>query len=140
MAVTATPAFVQTPKIGVVQCVNADGTSAKTVVTAGANGSKIVSLTATSDDTSARIFRIGLVRSATTYVLATINIPIASGTDGTAAAVDMMSIISWPGQPLDNDGQRYFFLQSGDTLTVTLTTGAVTAAKTVSFAANYGDF
>lgn len=139
---TNTPVFTQTPKIGLVTCVNADGTTAKTVYTAGSNGSKIVALTATSTEVNPnnRTFTVSITRSATAYTLVTVTIPFGSGTDGSTAAVDLLNSTILPSLPLDNDGQKYLFLQSGDTLTVALTTSAVTAGKTVTFAAIAADF
>jgi hypothetical protein len=139
MPTSSTPVLVQTPKLGLAQIVNADASNKKTVVTAGANGSKLTALTAASDDTSARVVQVIVTRSATDYVLASVSVPAASGTDGTAAAVNLINSAILPGLPVDNDGQRYLFLESGDTLAVKSTT-TVTAGKTVSAAANFGNF
>lgn len=139
MAVTATPVFVQTPKVGVVQIVNADASNSKTVITAGANGSKAVSVTVVSDDTSARILTLRITRSATNYPICAVSVPASSGTDGTTVAVNLVNSTILPGLPTDNDGQRYLFLQSGDTLTVVSGT-TVTAAKTITLTAVYADF
>jgi hypothetical protein len=139
MALTYKPPFIQTAKIGVVQTLNADGTNNKTVVTAGSNGTKVVSLTASSTDTSNRIFQVQVSRSGTDYILCTVTVPAASGTDGTTASVDLLNSTILPGLPADNDGQRYLFLQSGDTLTVKCTT-TVTSGKIVSFASVEADF
>ncbi len=141
MAVSATPVFPQTPKHGLVQCVNADGTNKKTVITAGSNGSKVLSLLGASDDTSDRTFLVYVTRSGTSYLIGSCLIPDLSGTDGgTDPTVNLLNSTNIPGLPVDNDGQRYLLLQSGDTLDVALTTGAVTAGKTVHFSSNYADF
>jgi hypothetical protein len=139
MPTSSTPVLVQMPKLGLVQILNADASSKKTVVTAGANGSKLTALTASSDDTSARIIQLIVTRSATDYILASVSVPASSGTDGTAAAVNLLNPTILPGLSVDNDGQRYLFLESGDTLTVKSTT-TVTTAKTVSIAAGFGNF
>src|SRR5262245_35871499 len=102
MAVKSSPVLPQAPKTGVVQIVNADGSNQKTVFTAGADGTKIISLRACSDDTSARVLQISKLRSAVNYVLGSVNVPIASGTDGTAAAVDLLASAMLPGLPTDN--------------------------------------
>lgn len=135
----ASPVFVGTPKVSMVQCVNADGTTAKTLISDQNAASKVVALMATSDDSSARIFRVGLVRSATTYVIGTVSVAANSGTDGTVAATNLMNLTSMPGLPIDSDGQPYILLEDNDTLTVACTT-TVTAAKTVSFTAIFGTF
>jgi hypothetical protein len=139
MPTSSTPVLLQTPKLGLAQILNADASAKKTVVTAGANGTKLVSLTAASDDTVARVVQVILTRSATDHILASASVPAASGTDGTTAAVNLINSTILPGLPVDNDGQRYLFLESGDTLAVKSTT-TVSVAKTVSVAANFGHF
>ena len=138
MAVTATPVFTQTPSLSLAQILPADTTVAKTIVTAGANGTKITALTASSND-AARIVQINLVRSAVVYILTTVTVAANSGTDGTAASVNLLNTTSLPGLPIDNDGQPYLLLKSGDTLTAAVTV-TVTAAKTISIAAIGADF
>ena len=139
MPTSSTPVLLQTPKLGLAQILNADASTKKTVITAGANGTKLVSLTAASDDTVARVVQVILTRSATDHILASASVPAASGTDGTTAAVNLINSTILPGLPVDNDGQRYLFLESGDTLAVKSTT-TVSVAKTVSVAANFGHF
>jgi hypothetical protein len=138
-----TPFFFSTPKPSQVNVVNADGTSAKTIVTGASSSSsiatKITALTVASDDTSSRIFKISKVRSATSYFLCAVTVPAGAGTDGSTGSVNCFSTSVIPGLPVDNDGQAYVMLASGDTLTATLSTGSVTAAKTVSFIAEAAD-
>lgn len=136
MPVTATPVFVQTPKAAVQQILPADTTTAKTLVTAGTNGTKVTGIIATSDDTS-RIVKLAIVRSAVVYVIGTTTIAANAGNDGTTASTNMLTSI--PGLPVDNDGQPYLFMSSGDTLTAAVTV-TVTAAKTISLTAVVGDF
>ena len=138
MAVVATPVFTQRPFLGLAQILPADTTTAKTVVTAGADGTKITAITASSNDAS-RIVQISLVRSAVVYILTTVTVAANAGTDGTAAAVNLINSTIIPGLPIDNDGQPYLFLKSGDTLTAAVTV-TVTAAKTISIAAIGADF
>lgn len=139
MAISHQAVFAQTPKITPASLVNADGTGKKTLHTAGANGSKVVAVCATSTDTVARIAQLWLTRSATSYLLGSVNIPIASGSDGSAAAVNLLLSTMIPGLPIDNDGQRYLHLESGDTFQVSVTV-AVTAAKEVDFLCIGADF
>lgn len=140
MAVDHSPVFVQTPGLGVVAFVNADAANAKkTIVTAGVNGSKVVSLTVASTDSSARIAQVWLTRSATSYLLASLSVPITSGSDGTTPVVNLMNATIWPGLPVDNVAQRFFYLQSGDTLQISFTT-QVTSAKEIDLAAVYSNF
>lgn len=136
---TATPVLAQTPKITPVNIVNGTGTGVVTAATAGSNGSKVVSVTITSTDTSARVVQLNLTRSATNYLLASANVAAASGTDGVTTVVNMLASATFPGLPVDNDGQSYIFLQSGDTLTVGSTT-TVTSGKTITVATVQADF
>ena len=138
MAVTHQGVFVQTPKITPITIVNADGTGLKVVATAGADGSKVVGLQVSSDD-AARVLQVWLTRAATNYLLATVDIAALAGFDGIVPVVDAMNTTEWPGLPVDNDGQRYFFLESGDTLSISVTV-AVTAAKTIYGIAHFGNF
>lgn len=141
MAVTATPIFLQAPKHGVVQIVPADTTANKTVVTAGADGSKVFALYAYSDDTAARDLRISIVRSATTYPVTCVNIPLTSGLTSSIPPVNLFAGGQFPAGMLaiDQDGQNYLYLESGDTLVVNALV-AVTAAKTITVHADFGNF
>lgn len=139
MTVTPTPAFVQTPQLGIASFTNADSANTKkTIATAGANGSKVVAITATSTETAnARVAQLWLTRSATSYLLASANVPLNSGFDGATMGANLLALFN--GLPHDNDGQAYVFLLSGDTLQVSFTT-QVAAGKEVDVACQYGNF
>lgn len=141
MALTATPVIVQTPKHGMAQIDNADASAQKTVITAGTNGNKVTSLIATSTETaSGRDIQVAIVRSATTYVLATTNVPLNAGFAAGVAPVDLLAILKGDGMlARDNDGQDYLFLQSGDTLVVSSLT-TVASGKIISVHADHGEF
>lgn len=146
MAVTPNSAVTpQTPKItpqNFVQGTDSAGTF-KTIYTAGANGSKITAIGVATDDGSAtHVLSLVLTRSATNYVLGAYTLPINSGTDGATPAVNMLtggpaSLIPW--LPVDNDGQSYLHLESGDTLRLTFAT-ALTASKRIDVAVVGADF
>lgn len=135
----SSPTFVAAGRIGVVQIVNADGTNKKTVVTGGNQHSKIVSLTATSTDTSAHNLTVSITRSAVNYDLCTYTVPASAGEDAATSAVNLLASLLLPGLPIDNDGNRYLFIENGDTLTVSSNT-AVTSGKVINLLAVYGDF
>jgi hypothetical protein len=137
MAVKSTPVIVQTPKHGLVNIANADASALKTLVTAGGSGSKVVAAVATSSDTAPRNVTIGVSRSAVYYPLATAAIPITAGQVAGTPGIDLLSFI--PGLPIDNDGQRYLFLESGDTLDVKALT-TVTSGLLISLHSVHGDF
>jgi hypothetical protein len=130
---------VQTPKVGLVQIANADASNLKTVVTAGANGSKVSSLVVSSSDTSSRDVQWGRSRSTVFYPIATVTIPATAGQVAGTAPIDLFSPANAPGLPVDNDGQPYIFLESGDTLDIKALT-TVTTAKAISASSNYGNF
>lgn len=131
---------VQAPNRGHVQIVNADSTAQKTVYTAGAAGSKLTGLLASSSDTGAKIVQVSVTTAGTSFLIGSVNVPAASGTDGVTPSVNLFSPSLLPGLPLDSDGNPYLLLVSGDTLTVAVTV-AVTAAKTLTVSAcAAGDF
>ena len=140
MAVTHEAVFVQNPKITPAAFTNADAANTKkTIHTAGANGSKVVAVTASSTDTSNRTGQLWLTRSATSYLLASVIVITLAGTDGSAPAQNLLTSGLWPGLPVDNDGQRYLFMESGDTLQISFT-AQVTAAKEIDVVAVAGNF
>ena len=140
MAVTHQGTYVQLPKITPAAFTNADAANTKkTIATAGADGSKVVGVMSSSTDTSARLGQLWLTRAAVSYLLSSTSVPALAGSDGVVATANLMTTTVWPGLPTDNDGQRYLFLESGDTLQVSFTT-QVTAAKEVDVVAVFGNF
>jgi len=135
----------QTPKItpqNFVQGTDSAGTY-KTIYTGGSNGSKIVAINVTTDDGSAtHVLSLVLTRSAVDYTIGAYTIPVNSGSDGSAASVDLLAggpAFLIKGLPVDNDGQKYLFLESGDTLRMTFAT-ALTAAKRINVVTIGADF
>jgi len=131
------PTLAKQPRKGLGQILNATGTAAVTVVTAGASGSKVTNLVATSTDTSGQNIQVAIVRSATTYILATTAVPASSGTAAGTAPIDLLAII--PNLPRDQDGQPYLFIESGDTLVVS-SLATITSGKIISVHSDYADF
>lgn len=135
----STPVLLQTPKLGVVIFQNSDGTAFKTVYTGGASGSKVVGLTVTSTDSAARVMIAQINRSGANSNLCAANVAASSGTDGVTPVNNMMGPVLFPGLPVDNDGQNYFFLQSGDILQVQANS-TITSAKNIYVTCVAGDF
>jgi hypothetical protein len=133
--------FAKQPRHGLVQIANADASNQKTVITAGASGSKVTALYASSTDTSARVIAVSIVRSATTYILGSPTVALRAGDTADTPAVDLLNSTVFPAGllALDNDGQKYLFLESGDTLVVNSQT-TLTSGKIISVHADYGDF
>jgi hypothetical protein len=135
---TATPVLPQTPKHGVVTIVNADGTANKTVLTT-TNAGKLVALNICSTDTVSRVISIWLTRSGTAYLLGSVTVPAAAGTDGTNATVNALSRSLMPGLPTDNDGQPYILLLASDKIEVSAVV-AIASTKTATVSAQYAEF
>lgn len=142
MAVTNTPIFPQTQNPGVITIVPADAQAQKTLLTAGANGTKVEALSICSSDTVARDVSIYLTRAAVNYLLTTVSIPAGAGQPAAPAAVpavDVFRSAQIPGLAYDAFGNRYLLLKSGDTLTINAPV-TLTAAKTVTAFAQGGDY
>jgi hypothetical protein len=138
MAVTNTGVYVQTPKITPQSFLPADTTAKKTIATAGGNGSKVSAIFGTSTETvNARTFAIFLLRGGTSYLLNTSIIAINAGFDGGAAPQNFFA--NWSALPVDNDGQRYLFLESGDALQAACTS-TIAAGKEIDITVVFGNF
>lgn len=134
-----TPTFPKQPQTNRVQIAPADTTTQKTVYTAGSNGSKIVSIIATSTDTSARNITVSITNGGTSYPLGTIAVAITAGTVAGTPAVNLLDSTVIVGIPFDSDGNPFLYLISGDTLTVNSGT-TVTTAKAITVHAIASDF
>ena len=132
MAVTSTPAYLQTVQAPVVQILPADTTTNKTLVTAGTNGTRVYAIYVTSTDTSARDIALKKTISGTDYILGTFSIPITAGTINSTPTINLLNHSQLPNLPRDSNGNTYLQLKTGTTLTVAALT-TVTAAKVISF-------
>lgn len=117
--------------------VNGDGTALKTVVTPVAAGTRVKSLMATSDDTTARVLQIWLTISAVDHLLGEVTVPIGAGSDGSTPAVNLLNATSMPG--LQFDGISRFLDVANGTLLKIKTKVAITAAKTIYILGEGGD-
>lgn len=113
---------------------NADGTNWVTIYTAPADDATIKSLSCVCNDTAARDIRLGLEIDSTVYQFGTVNVPIGSGTNGTAPAVDLLSPAALPMLPADRNGKRILTLPGGTVLKAAAL-AAVTSGKTLTIAA-----
>lgn len=135
MPANTLPIFPLVVKTSAVSFVNADGTTEKTLVTAGSNGTRIDSIAATSTDTATKILVLSVYDGATSYPIGEVTIPIGAGTDGSTLAVKVLSLASMPW--LDSSGS--IFLASTWSLRVAPKT-AVTSAKVTNVVAFSGDY
>jgi hypothetical protein len=122
-----------------VTIVPADTTARKTVYTASADDAIVKGLSCVSDDTAAVNLRVIIDIGGTEYQIGTVNIPIASGTNGTANAVDVLNSVAMSHLPLDRNGKRILPLEAGAILKVAALV-TVTAAKTVTVVANIEEY
>ena len=135
MAANTSPIFVLTMNNKGVTFVNADGTSNKDLFVAGANGSRLASIAATTNDTSTNNVKISLYDGSTAWWAGTVAVPTLSGTDGSTAGVNLLSLSLCPW--LNSDGS--LTLPSGWKVQVAPLV-AVTAAKTLTLVALGADY
>ena len=133
--------FVRQPRVSVQNFIQGVDVAAtyKTVVTAGPNGSKVVAVIVCSQDTAnAHVMSLAINRSATRYPLGSANCAISAGTNGFTPPMDIIQSGPLP-LPVDNDGQKYLFLESGDTLDCTFASNLNTS-QNLYVTAIFGDF
>lgn len=139
MANSNVPMFIQTIQGWLAQILPADTTALKTLITAGAQGSRLNSLILSSTDTTARDIQFWLTRSATNYLIGTVNIPVSAGNTNAAPSVNILGNLQIPGLAFDANGNPYVDLKAADVLSIACLT-TVTAAKAVSAIGCGGDF
>jgi len=96
-------------------------TNGTTIETAGTYGTRIISLTATTNDTAAVNVFVYILRGGSTVIpLGLVNVPLSSGnTSGARFNVDFLNGTNIVGLPLDNTGRQYIPLLGGDVLRAT---------------------
>jgi hypothetical protein len=139
MAVSNQPIFPVVIQTSAQTWVAADTTTLKTLVTAGANGTKIESLIITSTDTASRDLQFWLNDGTNSYLLGTVNAPISAGNTNAIPSVAAFLTTQLPVLPYDSNSNRYLYLKAGWTLKAGALV-AVTAAKTVYAIAQFTDF
>jgi hypothetical protein len=126
----------QAPGRGLVQFHGTvDGTATiKNLYVAGATnggtvGAKVYGITAINNGATAHNVTLVINNSGGT-ILAQLNVvaaPANAGSNGTATPVAMMSAANAPGLPVDSNGNPYYFLNNGDTLSAEYATAQGTA-------------
>lgn len=132
MAANTTPIFPGTVTTDAVRFENADGTTAKTLLTAGSAGTRVDSIVVTSTDTAAKTLTLGLLKGSVTYRIGEIVVPIGAGTNGTEKPADGITLA------LPSIGGS-IHLESGCSLTVSAQV-AVTSGKAIDVVAFGGDY
>jgi hypothetical protein len=117
-----------------------NNTNGATCYTAGADGGRVYSLTAVTDDTVTVNVFVWILRSSTVIPLGLVNVPLSSGNTFAARFnVDFLDGINILGLPIDNNGKRYIPLMANDVLRVGSLAG-LTAAKTCWVHASGADY
>ena len=132
----------QTPNRGIVQFLQGTDTAGtyKTIYTAGANGSRCYAMWTTNNDASAtHLLTVQIVNSAVKYGgVALTSVSSAGFVNGTPAQ-NLMSSTNWPGLPIDQYGNPYVELVTGDTIQATFAT-ALTASDLINIVVSCSDF
>lgn len=115
---------------------DSDGTTGKTVFTAGVSGSRVHLISASTDDATPTL-RLLKNDGTTDCVLATFQLPTNSGRAAGAPAVDLLDPAVIPSIPAD-PGQ-FLTLGGGETLSVVMTT-ALNSGKTVHIVVDGVDY
>lgn len=140
MAAGTTPIFVEAVETAAVQFTSADTTALKDVVTAGADGCRVVALEAVSDDTAVINVQLYVQRdgSGTSYPIGAVQVPIGAGTVVAGAPVAAKNLLD-PSKVaiLLDDGA--IFLGGTDKLRASCA-ATMTAAKTLTISAVFGDY
>jgi len=149
-----TPNSAILPQTPLVKCIQfLQGTDAaatyKTVLTGGANATKVVGIFVTSFDPSAsHLFTVQISSSTSGHCSpatscfggAAVTIPVSAGSAAAAPAINMMAPANWPGLPRDSDGNPFFYL-TDNTWTVEATFAtAITSTDWLNVCAVYGNF
>ena len=135
MPANTAPIFSLVVQTSAATITNADGTGEKTLVTAGANGTRIDVVSITSTDTAAVMLKVLVHDGTTSYAVGEIAVPAGAGTNGSALAVKGLSLAFLPW--LDASGS--LFLRTGWSLRVAAK-AAITSTKTVTLVAFSGDY
>lgn len=137
----ATPIFPQTIKSWFAKIAPADTSSLKTLVTAGANGSRIDSIIATStDNSSSRDLQFVITSGGVDYIIDTVQVPTNSGNTNSIASVNILGHATkflWANY--DANGNRFMTLASGAVLKVK-SLSTVTSAREITVFAQGADY
>lgn len=105
-----------------------DTTTYVTLYTATTDDAVVKSITATTTDTAAVNLKIAINDGTTDFLLGTVRVALASGTDGAAATVDILGSSLLPGLPRDLNNRTILPLKNGYILKVGCL-ATMTAAK-----------
>jgi hypothetical protein len=95
-----------------------DTTSFVTLYTATTDDAVVKSITATTTDTAAVNIKVAISDGTTDFLLGTVRVALASGTDGAASSVDILGSGLLPGLPRDLNNRTILPLKNGHVLKV----------------------
>lgn len=140
MAGTATPIYPQTIKNWGVTFVNADGTTIKTLVTGGTNGSVVEWINVSSTDSAARDMKWYLNDGTTNFLISTQStLANAGNTNAISSIATLNNTTLFGSVPFNNSGNKYIYVANGWSLRAGMAV-AVTAAQTIAVTAHGGDY
>lgn len=134
----ANPIFFGVIRNWPARILNADTTSFKTLVGAGANGSKVESISATNTDPSnGYTLQFSMTIGGVDHIVGEVNLAAGVGTNTTTKAVNVLNFVDLPW--LTSDGVNEFLLvASGSTLSVK-SKSTVSGSNVVALVAFGGD-
>ncbi len=119
---TNTPAFTQCMENPGNDFVDADGTTAKVIATAGAKDARIYHVTVTSTDTAANKIYLFINNGTKSRGIGWCDLAALAGTDGATDSVSVLAATSFTHRRLDNAGNPFFQLKATYTLEMSLGT------------------
>jgi hypothetical protein len=131
--------FTQNVKLSGVKILPADTTALVTLFTAGSEDSVVKAINVQSTDTAARVVQLWVNDGTTDFLIGSVNIPLRSGDNGTAATIDLLGGTLMPSLPYDANGKRILPLPAGYILKVN-SQATVTAAKEITFVCMAEDY
>ena len=131
--------FTQNIKLSGAKIVPADTTTLKTLYTAGSNDAIVKAINVQSTDTAARVVQLWVNDGSTDFLIGSVNVPLRSGDNGTAATIDLLGGTLMPSLPYDANGKRIIPLPAGYILKVN-SQATVTADKTITFVCMAEDY
>lgn len=132
----------QTPNRGVVQFLQGTDNAGtyKTLYTAGANGSRCYGMLMNNNDTSTtHLVTVQIVNATVKYGGTALTTTLDAGFANSSTAQPLMSSSVWPGLPVDQYGNPYVQLVSGDTIQATFAT-TLTTSTLINMYTSCSDF
>jgi hypothetical protein len=141
MAVTATPIYPQAIVSVGAELLPATGANTLVaLISPGANGTKVESITLTSTDASvAYTVQFWVTISSVNYLIGSVTLPVNSGNTAAAPPVNALTRANFPSLAIDANTNPYLYLASGSVLSFSSTV-VVTTAKIVTGFVQAGNY